>query len=233
MNKKDVELFFEFKENIITISAFDKNFKNLFHNKIFIDNKSKEFLIKLDKDIKENILKVEKITNQQINDVNTILNLNKTQKITLNVPSKVNKKISNYDDLIYLIQDARQNILRNNKHLYILHIIMDNFYYDYKKHENYDFSKKHQNFSIDLKFYCYPLREIIEFRELFGKINLSIHKFICSDYVKSFKTLTMNSLDFHLQAYKILLGQNSKEVQIVLKKQKNKGIFEKIFQFFS
>ena len=43
----------------------------------------------------------------------------------------------------------------------------------------------------------------------------------------------MNSLDFHLQAYKILLGQNSKEVQIVLKKQKNKGIFEKIFQFFS
>ena len=233
MYKKDVELFFEFNEKKVIISAFNKNLKKFYYSEIFIDNKSEGFLTKLDSDIKENILKVEKIVNLQINDVNIILNLNRTQKITLNVPNKVNNKISNYDDLIYLIQSARQNILRNNKHLYILHIITDSFYYDFKKYENYDFHKKHQNFSIDTQFYCYPLHDIVEFRELFRKINLSINKFICFDYLISFKTSTMDSIDLHLEAYKILQGQNAKEVQIVEKKYKNIGIFEKIFQFFS
>ena len=233
MYKKDVELFFEFNEKKVIISALNKNLKKFYYSEIFIDNKSDGFLTKLDSDIKENILKVEKIVNLQINDVNIILNLNRTQKITLNVPNKVNNKISNYDDLIYLIQSARQNILRNNKHLYILHIITDNIYYDFKKFENYDFHKKHQNFSIDLQFYCYPLHDIAEFRELFRKINLSINKFICFDYLMSFKTSTMDSIDLHSEAYKILQGQNTKEVQIVEKKHKNIGIFEKIFQFFS
>tara|TARA_A100001011_G_scaffold39067_1_gene36921 strand:+ start:613 stop:1311 length:699 start_codon:yes stop_codon:yes gene_type:complete len=232
MYKKDVELFFEFNEKKVVISAW-KNLKKLFYSEIFIDNKSKEFLIKLENGIKESIIKVEKIANLQINDVNIILNLNRTQKITLNVPNKVDNKISNYDDLIYLIQGARQNILRNNKHLYILHIIMDNIYYDFKKYKNYDFHKKHQNFSIDLQFHCYPLHDIAEFKELFRKINLSINKFICFDYLMSFKNPMMNSIDLHLEAYKILQGQNKKEVQIVEKKQKNIGLFEKIFQFFS
>ncbi len=232
MYKKDVELFFEFNEKKVVISAW-KNLKKLFYSEIFIDNKSKEFLIKLENGIKESIIKVEKIANLQINDVNIILNLNRTQKITLNVPNKVDNKISNYDDLIYLIQGARQNILRNNKHLYILHIIMDNIYYDFKKYKNYDFHKKHQNFSIDLQFHCYPLHDIAEFKELFRKINLSINKFICFDYLMSFKNPMMNSIDLHLEAYKILQGQNKKEVQIIEKKQKNIGLFEKIFQFFS
>ena len=232
MYKKDIELFFEFNEKKVVISAW-KNLKKLFYSEIFIDNKSKELLIKLENGIKDIIIKVEKIVNLQINDVNIILNLNRTQKITLNVPNKVDNKISNYDDLIYLIQGARQNILRNNKHLYILHIIMDNIYYDFKKYKNYDFHKKHQNFSIDLQFHCYPLHDIAEFKELFRKINLSINKFICFDYLMSFKNPMMNSIDLHLEAYKILQGQNKKEVQIVEKKQKNIGLFEKIFQFFS
>ena len=35
----------------------------------------------------------------------------------------------------------------------------------------------------------------------------------------------------HLLAYKVTLGENLKEVQIVPKKAKNKGFFEKCFEY--
>tara|TARA_B100001540_G_C15812635_1_gene645416 strand:- start:853 stop:1554 length:702 start_codon:yes stop_codon:yes gene_type:complete len=233
MYNKNIELFFEFNEKKIIINAFDKNFNRLHSAQINLKNKNKNFINKLEDDIKEIIFKIEKDINSQIYEINVILNLNRTKKIVFNIYNKINQNISKYEDLIYLIEDARQNILKNNKDLHIMHIIIDNFYYDYKKYENYDLKKKHQNFSIDLKFLCYSKKDINEFKDLFGRINLTVNKFMCYEYIKSRKGNSIDDEDYHHEALKVLLGNNDKEVEIVAKKRRNLGLFEKIFHFFS
>ena len=77
------------------------------------------------------------------------------------------------------------------------------------------------------------MKDINEFKDLFGRINLTVNKFMCYEYIKSRKGNSIDDEDYHHEALKVLLGNNDKEVEIVAKKRRNLGLFEKIFHFFS
>jgi len=232
MSKNNSEVFFEFNEKNLIISAFKENFEKVYFKNINIINNDKNFLENLDNNIKANVIIIEKILGYQINDVNLLLNLNKSINIKFNIFKKKEENIKSYEDILYLIQDARQRIIKNNKLLTILHILIDGYYIDFKKTDELIFENKSKNFSVDLKFVCYSSKDILEFKKIFGKSHLFINKLICFDYLKTL--LNEDSItddDMHLLAYKVILGQNLKEVQIVPKKPKNKGFFEKLFGY--
>ena len=59
-------------------------------------------------------------------------------------------------DATYLIQDAKQQILKSNLGIEILHIIVENYIFDNVKYNFLPLDKKCKKFSIDAKFICFP-----------------------------------------------------------------------------
>ena len=233
MEKNKTHIFLEFKNLKIVFSAFNSKFENKYRNTINIDFFNKDILQDLSVIIREQIIKIEKEIGHFINEINIILDLNKSINIKLNIfKKKENSKIT-YDDIKYLIQDARQQIVEQNKDLTILHIYLENFYINKIKKIKILNSFNADDFSVNLNFICYPKHEIADFKNLLVKNQIKINKFICNKYLESFmdKSLPRELQSSHA-ALKTIMGLNENEVQMVPKIIKNKGFFERIFKFF-
>ena len=232
MSNKNYYIFIEFRDLEVIFSVYDSNQENIyFKSEVF--NFSKNNLIKsLSKIIKDNVHNIEKLINEFVNDVNIVLNLNKSINIKLNVfKKKENSEITN-EDVKYLIQDARQQIIKYNSNLSILHILIDKYYVDKIETQKILDKFKALNFSINLNFICYPSKDIIEFKNLFSGTQIQINKFICYEHLKSM--LSKDSHDkkkIYSVAIKTIMGQNENEVEIVPKIHKKYGFFEKLFKF--
>ena len=233
MEKNKTHIFLEFKNLKIVFSAFNSKFENKYRNTINIDFFNKDILQDLSVIIREQIIKIEKEIGHFINEINIILDLNKSINIKLNIfKKKENSKIT-YDDIKYLIQDARQQVVEQNKDLTILHIYLENFYINKIKKIKILNSFNADDFSVNLNFICYPKHETADFKNLLVKNQIKINKFICNKYLESFmdKSLPRELQSSHA-ALKTIMGLNENEVQMVPKIIKNKGFFERIFKFF-
>ena len=75
--------------------------------------------------------------------------------------------------------------------------------------------------------------EIIKnLEEILNKYQISLSQIVDADYVREFLNNKDNENIF-LMTKKILSGYNPNEVLLVNKSNKNKGFFEKFFNFFS
>ena len=230
MSKKNLNFFIEFNFKKICFSLFDddnhlsyfavkENFENLNH------------LSNLKKIIKEQIIKVEKKSNQFINDVNVILNLNRSIELNLSVYEYKNNLPVENKDLEFLIKVAKQQILKNYKNYKILHLIINKILINKKEVSTLQDSIKCKHFSVELKFICYDNNELISFKNLFAENNISIAKFICANYLVSEKN-KIGSKNIHLLAMKKIAISDEKEVRIITKKYEKSGFFERLFNFF-
>ena len=233
MAKNKIYIFLEFKSLKIVFSAFNSNYENKYFNSIDLDFSKKELSKNLPQIIREHIIKIEKKIDEFINDVNVILDLNKSINIKLNIfKKKEDSKVTN-DDIKYLIQDARQQVIEQNKNLKILHILVENYYINKVKKTKISNTFYADDFSINLNFICYPYEDLINFRNLLKSSQIQVTKFICSNYLE---TISNDDIDQKLQisnaAIKTIMGTVENEVLMVPKVNKKYGFFERIFKLF-
>jgi len=134
-------------------------------------------------------------------------------------------------DAMYLVQDAKQQILKSNPDLGIIHILVEKYILDNVEYKFLPLKKKCKNFSINTKFVCFPKDLLKNFEELFFKQQIFINKFICSNYVKKFD-FDNNQQNICERSKKIVEGINKQEVVSIPKTIKKTGFFEKLFHFF-
>ena len=226
-------VFLEFKNLKIIFTACNSNYENKYSNSITLDFSSREGLENLSNIIRDNIIKIEKKIGEFVNEINIILDLNKSTNIKLNIFKKKENLEVTHEDIKYLIQDARQQIIEQNKNLTILHILLENFYINkIKKTEiSKDFSA--EDFSIILNFICYPSEDILNFKNLLKKNQIKVNKFICSKYLESILEKDLpEELQISRAGIKTIMGMNQNEVQIVPKINKKHPFFERLFKFF-
>ena len=135
------------------------------------------------------------------------------------------------EDAAYLVQDAKQQILKSNQDVEILHIIVENYVLDNIKYKFFPSEKKCTKFSIDIIFICFPKDLLKSFERLFLKQQIYINQFVCSNYIKTFN-FTNKELNICECARDIVQGVNKQEVVSIPKELKKKGFFEKLFHFF-
>ena len=121
-------VFLEFKNLKIIFTAYNSNYENKYSNSIALDFSSRESLENLSNIIRDNIIKIEKKIGEFVNEINIILDLNKSINIKLNIFKKKENLEVTHEDIKYLIQDARQQIIEQNKNLTILHIVLELLY---------------------------------------------------------------------------------------------------------
>jgi len=135
---------------------------------------------------KENIiLELEKKTEEYIDNVFVMLDAQEGLSINLSLSKKKDGEKISAKDIQYLIQDAKQQILKFNPEKNIIHIIVKNYKVDDKDYSYPPLETSCNLFSIDIIFICFPKTIIKNLENLFFKFQLSINKFFCSSYTKS------------------------------------------------
>ena len=208
-----------------------KDFKLIFKNEILIDNFSDQSNFEiLDNFLNENILKIEKNLNNFVKDMNVIVDTKDFFTLTLSVKKNNDNRIINSKFLNYLLKDAKNQCEKTIKNKQIVHFIIDNYVLDGTTYDNLPSEIKCKNFSLDLRFICLSMNFVKRIEESFRKYQISINQLLSADYLESF--FSEKESDFFTIAFKILDGHNKNEVRIINKTTKNKGFFEKFFDFF-
>lgn len=182
MNNKNFDIIIDFGSSKIRAAAIEKNdIINSFYyeSEHFFDQNN------LESEIKKIILNIEKNTNEYLNSINLMIDNPKTQSIGLSLSksfggSKLKKK-----DIQFLIQDAKQQILRNYSDQNIIHIIIKNYKIDNKDFAYLPTEVICNSISIDVIFICMPKTDIENIKKIFFNFDISINQIFCSSYTKS------------------------------------------------
>ena len=182
MNSKNFDVYFDFGTSKIRASAFNKNKEtNSF-------NYESEFLFdhsNLGNEIETIISRLEKDTNEYLDDINIMIDSHELLSIGLSLFKNFDGTKLKKEDIKFIIQDAKQQILRSYQSQSIIHIIINNY-----KIDNVDYTFLPSNIicselSIDVIFICLPKKNIKNIKEIFSKFNVSISNVSCSCYSKS------------------------------------------------
>ena len=236
MNDKNFDIYLEFQYSKLNLAAFDKMSDKLEYNKeqlykSYLSNKEDINFNELKKLVEENIHQMEKSIDEFVKDIYLIIETPETMTIKISVLKYNEGKRLIREDVMYLIQDAKQQILKSNSNIEVIHIIVEKYILDNFDYNFLPLEKECKKFSIDIMFVCFPKDLLINFEKFFSKQQISINKFICFNYLKKFNSnnITKNSC---ILGREIVNGINKQEVVSIPKIVKKKGFFEKLFHFF-
>tara|TARA_Y100000590_G_C15663888_1_gene993740 strand:+ start:355 stop:1065 length:711 start_codon:yes stop_codon:yes gene_type:complete len=235
MNEKDFHIFFNLSSTKLSIAVFKKFDDSLIFFKEYncqTDiNKSELNFDNIERIIKKSIFEIEKITNSFLNDLYLMIETTKSISIDLSLAKNNDLKKIQRKDVQYLIQDAKQQILRAHYDKDIAHIIVSNYIINNIKYDYLPINVNCEKFSIDIKFICFSKNLIKKLEKLFNNNQIYINKIICSNYAKSIDKNQSNTniCEFGL---KLIHGINKQEVVIIPRKLEKKGFFERLFHLF-
>ena len=89
---------------------------------------------------------------------------------------------------------------------------------------------KDENVFLEIRFICLKLDTYKKYQEIFAKYKINIKNILNYEYVNSFKNSDQDNL-FNISE-KLINGSNQNEILFINKTAKNKGFFEKFFDFF-
>ena len=182
MNNKNFQTFFDCGSSKIRAGVFNKaNTNEVFYTKseFFTDN------LNLESEIKKIISSFEKDTNEYINNIDLMVDSSKMLSIGISISKKLDGSELRKSNVQFLIQEAKQQILKHYTSHNIAHIIINNY-----KIDNVDYSylpdKIKCNFiSLDILFICLPGDLVLYLKNIFSKFDILIDQVICSSYAKS------------------------------------------------
>tara|TARA_B110001452_G_scaffold266323_1_gene272893 strand:+ start:1130 stop:1840 length:711 start_codon:yes stop_codon:yes gene_type:complete len=235
MTNKDYQIYLNLSSTKLSCLAFKKPNNIIFFSKeqscINDLNHDQLNLLNLENVIESNIVEVEKVTSEFIKDIYLMIDIPDSITIGLSLIQDNENKIIKSKDVQYLIQDARQQILRSYFDKKIIHIIIENYTVDDVEYDYLPSDLSCKNFSVNIKFICFPKKLTSKLEEIFNNQKILISKFICSKYAKSVNKNDdkLNSCEYGVE---LINDFNKQEVVIVPKKVEKKGFFEKLFHLF-
>ena len=152
------EIFFNLSNEQISIIIFDKDSKKEISNKIFnfsdLSTNSMNIEDGINHVLKNQIIYIEEKINTSINSINLMLEEKNSLSIKVSVKKDYYKNPIQKNQIEYLIQDLKQQILKNNSDLKILHIIVDNFIVDEQHFDVIPLEKICNELVIEVRFIC-------------------------------------------------------------------------------
>tara|TARA_S200000501_G_scaffold352260_1_gene370923 strand:+ start:63 stop:1256 length:1194 start_codon:yes stop_codon:yes gene_type:complete len=187
---KNYNIFFDLGSTKIRAAAFSKNSNDeqiSFEKKCTSSFKKDNLDIKnLNKSLEILILDLEKKTNEYIERANILIDSVDSINLTLSISKKGDSKKLSMSDIELLVHNAKQEIIKYNKDIEILHILITNFKIDGKDYSSIQIDKEYQLLSVDILFICFPKNILDEISHLFKKNHIFIENFIGSSYAKTF-----------------------------------------------
>ena len=231
----NLEFFLNLGPNKINAILIDKRNKNKIFNKDFDFennfNDTKGIINNLNNILKNLIIEIEKKINNPINKINLMIDNPETLSIYTSIKKNFDNKKIHKNQIEYLIEDLKQQILKNSLDIKIGHILVEYYFLDGEMYNKLPIGKVCKDLVIQTRFICFSKIFINSLEDLFFNYQIDINKIICTNYAKSLLQSDLNNLaDAGLR---VVEGFNTNEVVINSKKMTKVGFFEKLFHIFS
>jgi cell division protein FtsA len=182
MSDNNYQIYFDCGFSKLRAGAFNKlNSSKAFYteSKFIFDH------TEMDSEIQKIITFLEKNTNEYIDDINLMIDSSKMLSIGISISKNIDESKLREEDIQFLVQEAKQQILKHYNNQNITHIIINNYKINNVDYDYLPRQIKCNFISLDILFICLP-EEIIEyFRNFFYKFDVSINQTICSSYAKT------------------------------------------------
>ena len=181
----------------------------------FISEKVKDF----EKDVKSFIEKVYVITDA------------KYDQFSLSLKNKYNSNNIKETDVVRLISDAKQQIIRNNKGCVILHLLVDKFIVDGEEYLEFPENISYKEFIVEISFITVQNSIVKTLKKIFQDCNIEVKKIISHQYSSRF--VEKKDTSPCIAGKKVIDGINPSEVVMRNLYSGKQGLFEKMFNFLS
>ena len=115
---------------------------------------------------------LEKNTNEYIDNINLMVDSPKMLSIGVSISKKIDEVQLKQDDIQFLVQEAKQQILKYYKNQNITHIIINNYKINDIDYDYLPLNTKCNFIALDMLFICLP-EEIIEYyKKIFYKFDI-------------------------------------------------------------
>tara|TARA_B100000902_G_scaffold269905_1_gene255794 strand:- start:5724 stop:6425 length:702 start_codon:yes stop_codon:yes gene_type:complete len=223
-------LFISLKKIIILVNNDTK--KVVYENKVTLEQNSKHSVFdELDFFLNENVFKIEKVLDSFIKKINIIIDLDQFIPIQISIKGKNFENLIDHKNLNHLLYEAKdicKDTIDNKK---IIHMLINNYKIDNNNFQEIPKNINGKTFSLDVEFICASKSLIENIEKILKKYHIFIEKIVSAKYVERF--LDENEKNIFLMTKKIIDGHNKNEVELIKKTIKNKGFFEKFFNFFN
>ena len=192
MKNKNFLSIFDFGFSKIRAGTFNKDIKDesfYCESEFFTDRSNLELKVQ------KIIGFLEKDTDEYIDNIILMIDSPKMLSVGISLSKKIDGSILNQTHLKFLVQEAKQQILKNYINHNIVHIIINNYNVDGVNYSYLPDEIKCHFISLDILFICLPVDLVSYFKNIFSKSNILIDQIICSSYVKSInhkKNLSLN-----------------------------------------
>ena len=209
-----------------------KNLNNVYKEEIYLKNDSNliDYNI-LNSFLDKHIFKIEKLIGNFLRSIVVIIENNKTLNFSIGIKKKnYGEKINKYylEGSLTELKDLFKENYQNNK---IMHFIVNRYLIDGVNYTSFDEEINGNHMCVEANFICISNILIEEISNVLEKYQIKIERLLEKQYIE--KYFEGEYLDLSLIAYKVKSGLNQNEISLVPKSIKNKGFFEKFFQFFS
>ena len=190
------KLFIEIgKENLILgVGKYDDelNFKviekNIFENSGFKNGEIEDIEMSVN-DLKKALENIEKKTNFVFKEANVISSFSDLESINVCGFKKLNGNQILSEDISFILNDLRKNIIENEKDKFILHLFNTKYELDHKIVKNLPIGLYGQFYSHQLTFFLTNKKNIKNIENLLNKCNLRLNKIILKSFVDGIKTI--------------------------------------------
>jgi len=181
MNNKNFQTFFDCGFSKVRASIFNRDNNEVFflESEFFTDQSNLELTIQ------KIITSLEKDTNEYIDNINLMIDSPKMLSIGISLFKKLDGSKLKPQNIKFLVQEAKQQILKYYINHNIAHIIINNYKIDGVNYSYLPDEIKCDFISLDILFICLPTNLISYFKDIFSKSNILINQVICSSYAKS------------------------------------------------
>jgi len=224
-------LFISQKKFIICVIN-NISLEKIYLEQILLEDNYNDLTFKrLNEFIENNIFKIEKILNNFVKNVYIILDSEEFFSVKLSIKKNNNGNHIDSNSLIHPLNDLKNSCQTNFNEKKIIHMLIENYLVDNKSYSSLPLNKKCNFFSLDVNFICLSKNFIYNLEKILKKYHILISQILYADYVENF--FDQNHQTIFSTASRIKSGLNENEVLLVGKTLKNKGFFEKFFDFFS
>ena len=214
------------------IDYFESKDSNSSHQKNYLmpdtldDNLN---LIVLSKFILEKVKDFEKEVGRFVEKVYVITDA-KYNKFSLSLKNKYDSDKIKETDVIRLISDAKQQIIRNNKDSDILHLLVDKYIVDGEEYLEFPENRDYKEFIIEVSINTTQSPTIKTINKFFKDCNIEVKKIISHHY--SSRYAKESDLSPCIAGKKVIDAINPSEVIMHNLYNTKQGLFEKMFNFF-
>ena len=182
MSENNYQIYFDCGFSKLRAGVFNKlNLSDVFYTE-------SKFLLnhtEIDSEIQKIITILEKKTNEYLDEINLMIDSSEMLSIGISISKKINESKLREEDIQFLVQEAKQQILKHYNNQNIIHIIINNYKINNVDYDYLPRDIKCSFISLDILFICLPGKIIEYFKNFFYKFDISINQIICSSYAKT------------------------------------------------